>query len=199
MAVRGCSAFGGAQNTAPPGSTPAPAGDRGPEPGLCRENGSGPAGGAASPPPKPQRRGAGPPSHRGRGWSLAARVRWPGPRGVLISGDFFSRAAKTPAALQARVCRPWLFPSPLSPAAAGQFLGSKSLLQGFQISAGRPPPPGSLTGLPQGSGGRSAPGSASVRPTSCVGLSLRMGALLPHRDSSPLSPQANAPLLPAHR
>lgn len=197
MAVRGCSAFGGAQNTAPPGSTPAPAGDRGPEPGLCRENGSGPAGGAASPPPKPQRRGAGPPSHRGRGWSLAA----PGSlartaRGSHLGGFLFPRSKNASSFTGPRL-QALAFPLPAQ--SSGQFLGSKSLLQGFQISAGRPPPPGSLTGLPQGSGGRSAPGSASVRPTSCVGLSLRMGALLPHRDSSPLSPQANAPLLPAHR
>lgn len=80
-------------------------------------------------------------------------VRRPGPRGVLSSGDFFSRAAKTPAALQARVCRPWLFPSPLSPAAAGQFLGSKSLLQGFQSPRGGRRLQGALPDSPRAQGG----------------------------------------------
>lgn len=117
-------------------------------------------------------------------------------RGSHLGGFLFPRSKNASSFTGPRL-QALAFPLPAQ--SSGQFLGSKSLLQGFQISAGRPPPPGSLTGLPQGSGGRSAPGSASVRPTSCVGLSLRMGALLPHRDSSPLSPQANAPLLPAHR
>lgn len=185
MAARGCGAFGGAQNTAPPGSARAPTGDRGPEPGLRRENGSGPAGGAASPPPKPQRRGAGPPSHRGRGWSRAARgSQARTARGPQLGGFLFPRSKNASSFTGPRL-QALAFSLPAQSSGRRAVPGLQVFAPGFSVSAGRPPPPGSLTGLPQGSGGRSAPGSASVRPTSCVGLSLRRGLCFPTGTRAP--------------
>lgn len=170
-----------------------PAGDRGPE-SLARAGPQGAprahrpsrtaGGGAAEPQTRRGQRG-------GAGAALPG-ARRPG-RGLHL-GRFlglFSRAVKTLAALQVRVSRRGFFPPGSVQRPPGSSWAPKCLLQGFQTTAGRPPPPGRLNRSPPGL--RVASGSESVRPTSCVGLSRSVGAWPPYRDSSPVSLPLNTP------
>ena len=167
------------------GSAPAPAGGRGPgshaTPGerlrACRgrreptARAAAAGGGAAEPP----------------GRNAPPGVR-PGPTLGLPLGGFLLPCTKNASSLTG----PRLaFPLPAQ-SSGPEF---QVLAPGFSNLRGEASPPGSLAGLPQGSKGvapRAAPASASVRPTSCVWLSLGMGALLPYRDSIPLLPHASA-------
>ncbi|XP_032197630.1 uncharacterized protein LOC116590069 [Mustela erminea] len=136
------------------GSAAVPAGDRGPE-SLARAGQQGAprahrpsrtAGGGAA---EPQTGGG----QRGGAGAPLPGARWPG-QGLHL-GRFlglFSRAVKTLAALQVRVSWRGSFPPCSVQRPPSSSWAPKCLLQGFQTSAGRPPPPGRLTGLPQGSG-----------------------------------------------